>query len=78
MKTPSYLVFFTLRNFILKMWLLELITTDQYRAKELVKSGVLLGDPFLEITISPAMEVSIIGKSSDSKEKHFFCVENSR
>lgn len=59
------------------MWLLELITTDQYRAKELIKCGVLLGDPFLELTISPAMEVSIIGKSSDSKEI-FFCIENSR
>lgn len=53
------------------MWLLELITTDQYRAKELIKSGVLLGDPFLELTISPDMEVSIIGKSSESKENFF-------
>lgn len=50
------------------MWLLELITTDQYRAKELIRSGVLLKDPFLELTISPDMEVSIIDKSSDSKE----------
>lgn len=66
-----HLVSFTFQNFITKIWLLELITAvmfDQHTVKVTSwKIGGPLRDP-LELTTSPSLEVSIIGKRYDPKE----------
>lgn len=61
---------------MLKMWLLEFTTTDiydQYGVKELNKSWRSPRRSLpLELTTSPDLEVFIIGRSYDPKEKFLF------